>query len=69
MRHDPIPSAFMAELNAAIARAGGQSALARKLGVPQASISATLCGVRHPISKVVEAIGWEKVAVIRRKKG
>jgi DNA-binding transcriptional regulator YdaS (Cro superfamily) len=67
VKQDPIPLEFTRELGQAIERAGSQSAFARRIGVSQAAVAMTVSGARYPLTCVVEALGWEKVAVLRKK--
>jgi transcriptional regulator with XRE-family HTH domain len=47
--------------------AGGESMLARKIGVTQQLISAVLTGRREPRGKILDALGLEVVVSYRRK--
>lgn len=68
MTHDPVPAAFTQDLVRAVRGAGGQAALARRLGVSQSTVSLALRGNRFPLPILVDKLGWEKVTLLRRKK-
>jgi hypothetical protein len=54
-------------LRAECQAAGGESMLARRIGVTQQLISAVLTGTREPRGKILDALGLEVVVTYRRK--